>query len=102
MTMQPRTIPHHYLRQLLSEGRVVQITFKKKDGTDRQMTGTTNLALVGDNKPKFVRATSPDVVALFDLDCMEWRSLRADTEIELHGSYYPSRGRGLFDVSGCI
>jgi hypothetical protein len=92
MTMQHpnRTITHHYLRQLLSEGRIVQIIFKKKDGTDRQMKATTNLSVVGpENKPKFVRSTSPDVVALFDLDCMEWRSLRADTEIELHGSYYP-------------
>lgn len=54
------------------------------------MTGTTNLIVVGpENKPKFVRATSPDVVALFDLDCMEWRSLRADTDIELFESYYP-------------
>jgi len=89
-----RTITHHYLRQLLSEGRIVQIIFKKKDGTDRQMTGTTNLSVVGpENKPKFVRSTSPDVVALFDMDCMEWRSLRADTEIELHGSYYPAAAK---------
>jgi len=89
-----RTITHHYLRQLLSEGRIVQIIFKKKDGTDRQMNGTTNLSVVGpENKPKFVRSTSPDVVALFDMDCMEWRSLRADTEIELHGSYYPAAAK---------
>jgi hypothetical protein len=79
-------------KEILHE-RVVVFTFKKKDGSERVMRGTTNLDLIPASKhPKSVtegaegtRKVNDSVIAVFDLDADEWRSFIIDNLVEFDG-----------------
>lgn len=73
------------LKTALANGRV-KITFKKVDGSLREMNATTNNLLFNwtnkstkaKNKPK------TDLITVWDLDKNEWRSFRAENVVEWH------------------
>lgn len=68
---------------------VVTVVFTKKDGTQRTMRCTTNLALIPqDRHPKPIAETvldAPDATTqrAFDLDLGEWRSFKHDSVISV-------------------
>lgn len=68
------------LSKLLHE-TIVQVTFRKKDGTERVM----NCSLKSDLIENYVKKTdttkgpNPDVCPVFDTDKREWRSFRYDS-----------------------
>ena len=62
------------LENMLSRG-IVQISFTKKDGSDRVMNCTTNLNFIPKNKhPKSQNTRSDDVIAVYDVESNDWRS----------------------------
>ena len=66
-----------WLTKLLAE-YVVEVTFTKKDGTERVM----NCTLHEDFLPETTgagRAVNEDVLAVFDTDVEDWRSFRWDS-----------------------
>ena len=66
-----------WLAGMLENG-IVEITFTKKDGTERVM----NCTLLEDYLPETVgsgRTTNSDAVAVFDVDADGWRSFRWDS-----------------------
>ena len=72
------TVSIDTLKKELSEGALF-VTFKKKDGTIREMVGTTNINIIpGEFHPKSitdVKAEKPkDLVIIFDLTKNGWRS----------------------------
>lgn len=75
----------------LKEGKIVTVTFTKKDGSQRVLRGTTNTnyipaaPVVENTKPKRAIAANADVAKVFDLDINEWRSFRYDsvTKVEI-------------------
>jgi len=66
----------------LSSG-LCRITFTKKDGTERTVTGTLNRDLIpADKLPKNTdRVHSIDVQPVYEVDLVEWRSFRWDSVI---------------------
>lgn len=75
------------IKEQLQKG-IVNITFKKKDGTTRVLKGTTKTELLPKVEPsedgsvKPVRKQSDDVIVCFDTEKQEWRSFRKDSVIE--------------------
>jgi hypothetical protein len=66
-----------WLTKLLSE-YVIEVTFTKKDGTERVM----NCTLQEDYLPETTgagRAASFDAVSVYDVDKEDWRSFRWDS-----------------------
>jgi hypothetical protein len=71
--------------EALKKGRV-NVTFTKKDGTERKMTCTLQEDRI---PPVFLNGTEQfehktrkqnlDVIPVFDLDIQEWRSFRVDS-----------------------
>jgi hypothetical protein len=60
------------------EQSIVEVTFTKKDGTERVM----NCTLLEDYLPETTgagRSASSDAVAVFDTDVEDWRSFRWDS-----------------------
>ena len=65
----------------LLRSEIVQLTFIKKDGSERIMTCTlAEQKIPAENAPKGVdRAKSDEAVAVFDLENNGWRSFRWDS-----------------------
>jgi hypothetical protein len=66
-----------WLTNLLNE-YVIEVTFTKKDGTERVM----NCTLLEDYLPETTgtgRAGNSDALAVFDTDVEDWRSFRWDS-----------------------
>ena len=64
------------------KNRVVQVTFTKKDGTQRQMVATLieeYLPPMDISSGSSTRKDNPDVVNVWDLDKSDWRSFRIDS-----------------------
>jgi acetoin utilization deacetylase AcuC-like enzyme len=60
----------------------VQVVFTKKDGTARVMNASLHEDRIpSEHKPKGTqeRAENPDLVHVFDLDAVGWRSIRYDS-----------------------
>jgi hypothetical protein len=78
-----------WLRGLLSEGEVT-VVFDKKDGTRREMRCTTSPDLI---PPRVVESTetteaparrvNTDVIPVYDLELLAWRSFRWDSVREV-------------------
>lgn len=68
------------INKMLQNG-VVNVTFTKKDGSERVMRCTKNLSMVSEEKlPKgYDMNLSNDVFRVYDLDINEWRSFRYDS-----------------------
>ena len=68
-----------WLRSLL-RSEIVELTFTKKDGTERVMKCTlAEQKIPAENAPKgSERAKSDEAVAVFDLENQGWRSFRWD------------------------
>jgi len=69
-----------WLRSVLSDGKV-EVTFEKKDGSERKMLCTLSENMIpGEKAPKgTVKAKSDDVLAVFDIENDGWRSFRWDS-----------------------
>ena len=65
----------------LLQSEIVQLTFIKKDGTERIMKCTlSEQKIPAENMPKGTdRAKSDEAVAVFDLENNGWRSFRWDS-----------------------
>ena len=61
----------------LKSGEIVRVVFIKKDGTNRTLTGTTDLRQIPkvDHPRATNKADSPGVQRIYDLDIGEWRSI---------------------------
>jgi hypothetical protein len=61
--------------------RIVNFYFIKKDGSLREVQGTTRLAHVpADKHPLGVRETPPSVITFWDLLAGDWRSAKVETQ----------------------
>lgn len=76
-----------YLTTLLRE-RPVNLTFKKKDDTIREMKATLVESILPDIEKKTdrVRKENDDVLSVFDMEKGEWRSCRYDSIISFQFS----------------
>lgn len=70
------------------KGGVINLTFKKKDGSIREMRATLKEDLVSsyERKTDRVKKTSNEVMAVFDVDLQEWRSFRINSITQIEGS----------------
>lgn len=60
--------------------KVVNVTFKKADGSLREMRCTRRMALIPESHhPKMTRKIDPTVAIVFDLDKNDWRSFHYDS-----------------------
>jgi len=81
MVLQPITPTD--LRSRLNAA-IISFAFKKLDGTLRTATGTTCLDCIPPRfHPKGGRPASPKVVAFFDTEKQEWRTVSTRKEIYL-------------------
>jgi hypothetical protein len=67
-------------------GMVVELTFTKKDGTERVMNCTLNeehLPVTEAKEETKERKTNDDVLAVYDVDAEGWRSFRWDSLIQI-------------------
>lgn len=61
------------------------IVFTKKDGTNREMTCTTNptlvpvVAVIEPDEPKKIRKINEEVMPVYDLEAKAWKSFRWDS-----------------------
>lgn len=66
-------------RVRLSNGDLVRLVFRKKDGTEREAVITRNLTCIPvDKHPKFVRADHPDYICGFDIGKGDWIRFHKD------------------------
>lgn len=74
-----------WLKELL-QSQEVKISFKKVDGTEREMACTLLETRIPVEKlPKNSgKAKSDDVLAVFDLEKQDWRSFRWDSVTKIH------------------
>lgn len=74
------------LPQFLAE-QIVEVTFIKKDGSNRVMRCTLNKDIIPVNKlpagSGSIRKPNPDVFSVFDTDIHDWRSFRKDSIIQI-------------------
>jgi WYL_2, Sm-like SH3 beta-barrel fold len=70
----------------LLRSEIVELTFTKKDGTERIMKCTlAEQKIPAENAPKGVERTKSDeAVAVFDLENNGWRSFRWDSLTEIN------------------
>ena len=63
------------VRFFLSEGRFVNVEFRKKDGTQRFAVVTSNLMYIPPHQhPKYVRSVPAGYIVMYDRDKMDWIS----------------------------
>ena len=65
----------------LLHGNIVEVKFKKTDGTDRTMICTLKSDLIPEHKRYFKeegdnRKENPDVIAVYDIEKEDWRSFK--------------------------
>lgn len=78
-----------WLREKL-KSQVMTVTFKKKDGTNREMLCTLDpkylpaIELDEETDEKSVRKQSIDSIAVYDVEVNAWRSFRYDSVIEVN------------------
>lgn len=73
-----RSLFKTWLRGHLNYGPT-QVTFTKKDGTERTMNCTTKSELVEAYEKKTDRAPNEETCFVYDLDKLAWRSFRFDS-----------------------
>ena len=74
-----------WLKSILNDG-VANIHFLKSDGTERVMKCTLDRKVVPQvvsEEPKKVRAISPDVLPVYDIEAQGWRSFRWNSIIKV-------------------
>ena len=72
-------------RVRLSNGDLVRLVFRKKDGTEREAVITRNLTCIPvDKHPKFVRADHPDYICGFDIGKGDWIRFHKDALLAVH------------------
>lgn len=71
------------LKQALSNGRV-KLTFRKVDGTIREMNATTNHLLFNYTRKSTKLKNEPktDLITVWDLDKDQWRSFKETNVID--------------------
>ena len=74
LTMSAKDIANE-VRFFLSEGRSVNIEFRKKDGTQRTALAPSSLMYIPPHKhPKYVRRVPAGYIVMFDRDKVDWIS----------------------------
>ena len=75
-----REVLRLFVGKTLREG-VVEVTFVKKDGTERKMRCTLKEGLTQDYEKKTdkVKEVNKDVCPVYDLEKSQWRSFRYDS-----------------------
>lgn len=75
-----------FVKRELHRG-VVQVTFTKKDGSERSMNCTLSNDLVKqyEKKTDKVKEANLEVCPVFDVDKQEWRSFRFDSVKQFSG-----------------
>ena len=73
------------LKDLLKR-KIVQITFKKKDGTERIMKCTLqeDIVPIYEKKTERVKKQNDETLAVWDLDIEAFRSFRVDSVTDYH------------------
>lgn len=73
------------VRELLRNGEV-DVTFTKKDGSERKMTCTLKEDKIPSEKaPKNAKKSqSKESIAVFDVEKQDWRSFRFDSIKDIH------------------
>lgn len=86
----------------LLRSEIVQLTFTKKDGTERIMKCTlAEQKIPAKDMPKGTeRAKSDEAVAVFDLENNGWRSFRWDSLTNIE--FKQERNLDLFEISGSL
>lgn len=80
MTNSKQPINAQILRTELSQ-RIVKFFFVKKDGSLREVHGTTKLDHVPvDKHPQGIRETPASVITFWDLLAGDWRSAKVETQ----------------------
>jgi hypothetical protein len=73
------------LKKLLKE-KVLTVKFKKKDDSIRKMVCTLSNEYLPDNEnkeiEKKIKAENPNVLPVWDLEKLAWRSFRVDSVVE--------------------
>jgi hypothetical protein len=73
------------LKKLLKE-KVLTVKFKKKDDSIRKMVCTLSSEYLPDNESKEIekktKAENPNVLPVWDLEKLAWRSFRVDSVVE--------------------
>jgi hypothetical protein len=89
MTETTTTTRKNYLaeitEQYLKNGETITVTFTKKDGTERVMLCTRNMAAIPDDKhPKGSgKEKAAHLIVAFDLDKGEWRSFGEESVLSV-------------------
>lgn len=72
-------------KKLLKE-KVLTVKFKKKDDTIRKMVCTLSEEYLPENKEeqekKKIKTENPNVIPVWDLEKLGWRSFRVDSVVE--------------------
>ena len=73
--------------KLLNEGKVLWVTFRKVDGSERRMLCTKNPDIIsesyipGEKRTDREHKTPAGVIPVYDIEKRSWRSFRADSVI---------------------
>ena len=68
------------IRRLLNDGKVVFVTFTKKNGETRRMICTQNLSYIPrSERPKGLVSHDPAQIRVWDVVAREWRSMIYDS-----------------------
>ena len=70
------------LSEMLFNGKL-QISFVKKDGTERVMNCTLSEDYLSQERREATKKENPDVLAVWDIDNSGWRSFRLDSIIDV-------------------
>ena len=70
------------LREVLNAGKTANVTFRKMDGTMREMTVTTNPANIAYESKGTGRTETPGVIRAWSIEDNGFRSIKEDNVIE--------------------
>lgn len=80
-TIKAKVDLYHVIKKLLSTG-IIEVTFTKKDGTERVMKCTTKSSNIPEEKQPIGEETSKEnteIVRVYDVEHDGWRSFRVDS-----------------------
>ena len=67
----------------LAQNGIIEVTFNKKDGTQRIMRGTLQEKGLPVKESESTKKDNPDVLAVFDIVSAGWRSFRLDSVLHV-------------------
>jgi hypothetical protein len=67
----------------LAQNGIIEVTFNKKDGTQRIMRCTLQEKFLPVKESESTKKDNPDVLAVFDIVSAGWRSFRLDSVLHV-------------------